>query len=245
MHDLKCNATSEALRSEGNKFYSQRLFFEALLKYNESLCFAETASENLGHAYANRSAVYFEMKLYDRSLRDIEAAKLYGYPERSFEVLKKRAAKCCDLSKSYKDNAPDPWKIFKLSYPPNKRLPFTAECLEMATSEKYGRHVVTNRTLRVGDIVSIETPFCCTLVSESQFYDVPESNIYQRCSNCLKENAMELIPCLSCCRGLQEKHLMIKFLMLISFQQCSVQLNAFNKPTNVITNMNVQSWISS
>lgn len=201
MRRLKSNKRSETLRHEGNNFYGQRLFFAALLKYNESLCFAEAESENVGHAYANRSAVYFEMRLYDRCLRDIAAAKRHGYPEERFEVLVKRAAKCADLSKSHKDNSPDPWRVFKLSYPANKKLPFVVECLEMATNNKYGRHVITNRPLKVGDIISIETPFCCTLVSESQFYDIPESNIYQRCSNCLTENALQLTPCPLCSKG--------------------------------------------
>jgi hypothetical protein len=66
---------------------------------------------------------------------------------------------------------------------------------------KYGRHIVTKTALKVGDIVSIETPFCGVLLSESKMLQIPQDNIHQRCSNCLKENALDLIPCQNCSKG--------------------------------------------
>jgi SET and MYND domain-containing protein 4 len=200
MSSKKCNVKSEQLRIDGNKFYTQRSFFEALLKYNESLCYAETGSENLGFAFANRSAVFLEMKLYDKCLNNIELAKQNNYPEKSFEILNKREEKCKEMMKNEKSSAT--WNFFKLSHPPHKNIPFIADCLEVKISEKYGRHVITNRQLKVGEIIAIERPFCSILLSESKFVQVPERNIYQRCSNCLAENALDLIPCSTCCRGL-------------------------------------------
>lgn len=156
----KSEAKSRSLRSEGNNFYSARKFFDALIKYNESLCYAEAGSENLGHAFANRSAVYFEMKLYEKCLRNVQLARDNFYPEKQSETLVRREAKCRELMKGKREKPSDVWNFFKLSYPPNEKLPFLADCLEVKNSQKYGRHVVTNRDLKVGDIISLEDPFC-------------------------------------------------------------------------------------
>lgn len=202
MINFKSEERSNELRAEGNKFYSQRKFFDALLKYNESLCFAPVANMSAGHSYANKSAVYLEMKLYEKCLNNIAKAKENNYPETNFELLNKREEKCKEMMKSSKEKCSDPWSLFKLSYPPHKNVPFIANCLEVKSSEKYGRFVVANRDLRVGDTVAIEKPFCSVLMEESNFHDQPESNIYQRCTNCLKENGLDLIPCEMCCKGL-------------------------------------------
>jgi SET and MYND domain-containing protein 4 len=199
---LKSKQRSDELRAEGNRFYSQRKFFYALLKYNESLCYAPVNSESNGHIYANKSAVYIEMKLYEKCLANIAMAKESQYPENSLDLLNKREEKCQELMKASKEKNSDPWTFFKLSYPPNKNVPYIANCLEVESNELFGRFVVANRHLKVGDIVAIERPFCSVLMEESMFHEVLESNIYQRCSNCLKENGMDLIPCLNCCKGL-------------------------------------------
>lgn len=197
---MKSNEKSETLRNEGNKLYSERKFFEALLKYNESLCYAEADSENLGFAYANKSAVFFEMKLYERCIANINAARKNRYPEKNFEVLKNRENKCNQLMQQ-QEKFPNPWNFFKLSYPANKKHPTVVNCLQVESSQKFGRFVTTNRDLKVGDILSIEQPYCSILLSESKFVEIPKSNIYQRCSNCLKDNSMDLLPCETCCHG--------------------------------------------
>lgn len=202
MSDSKSSEKSESLRKEGNKLYSDHKFYAALLNYNESLCYAKPDSENLGLAYANRSAVYFEMKLYENGLKNIDLAKANHYPEKNFDILDKRGEKCKELLNNRKSfTSSNPWNFFKLSHQPHKRLSYIVNSLELRTNEKFGRHIVTNKPLKAGDIIAIESPFCGVLLSESKFIEVPESNIYQRCSNCMKENAMDLIPCSTCCKG--------------------------------------------
>lgn len=198
MSELKSNEKAVACRADGNKLYSDRCFHKALLKYNESLCFAEVGSENVGHAFANRSAVYLEMKLFERCRANIELAKQFNYPETSLETLNKRDEKCRVLMKSETKACE---KLFVLSHPANKKFPFVVDCLEVREDEKYGRYVVTNKSLRVGDIIAIEKPFVSVLLSESNFADIPKSNIFQRCTNCLADNALDLIPCSFCCQG--------------------------------------------
>ncbi|CRK89366.1 CLUMA_CG003122, isoform A [Clunio marinus] len=195
----KSNEKSEQLRHEGNKCYSNQNFFEAMLKYNESLCYADPKSENVGLAYANRSAIYFEMKLYDKCLNNVDMARKNSYPERNLENLVKREQKCHEMVKTSNQKISNPWNFFKLSYQPNKKLPFIVNCLELNCNDKYGRFVTTNHSLKVGDIISIEEPFCKVLLSKSKFRKIPKSNIYQKCSNCLRDNSLDLIPCNSCC----------------------------------------------
>jgi len=182
---------STKLREIGNQLYAEKNFFDAVLKYNESLCYAENGSENTGLAYANRSAVYFEMKLYEKSLRNIELARANNYPEKNYEILKKREAKCHELMKNSLRPVND-LSFFKLSYEPNKDYPSIANCLNLKSDKKYGRHIITNKSLSVGDIIAIEEPVCKVLQEEF---------LYQRCTYCLKSNLLDLVPCSSCCQG--------------------------------------------
>lgn len=190
---IKSNQKSNLCRSEGNQFYANKSFFDALVKYNESLCFAEPGTENLGLAYANRSAVYFEMKLYGKCLRNVELARRNHYPEINLETLKKREEKCVEFKKNFReDKKPvDPLQLFRISKP-SKRLPFIADCLEMKSDKKFGRHIVANRPLRTGEVVAIESPFCSI---------VQERFVHQRCTICFKDDLLDLVPCMGCDKG--------------------------------------------
>lgn len=190
----KSSEKSDRLRDEGNRFYAQKMFYDAMLKYNESLCFAELDSEKLGLAYANRSAIYFEMKLYDNCLNNIAMAKKNRYPENNFEILDKRAIRCDEMKKqnSAVVRSPEVTNLIKLSYPANNKISFIVDCLEMKVDKNFGRHIITNRALKVGDIVAIEDPFCKI---------IHEPFIYQRCTGCFKDSLMDLIPCERCVKS--------------------------------------------
>lgn len=198
----KSSSKSEKLRAEANRLYVQKKFYDALLKYNESLCFAVAESENLGLAYANRSAVYFEMKLYDKCLMNVKLARENSYPEKNVEILKKRKEKCTEAMKRQCDEnkSTDAMSFFKLSHPKNKKLPFVSDCLALNIDKKYGKHIVTNRALRVGDVVAIDAPKFKVIKADSRYSTCYESNTSQRCGNCLKDNLLSLIPCTSCCK---------------------------------------------
>lgn len=196
----KSNKIAALSRNLGNKYYSERNFFEALLKYNESLCHAPDSSESLSLAYANRSAVYFEMKIFDKCLKNIELAKLSGYPEKNLSTLLKRAEKCrhqieagCEVMSDE-----DPFDRVKLSRLAHEKLPFVVDGLELRRNKKFGRHVVTNRELQAGEIIAIEKPHFKTLKSDSRYDSCEETNKFQRCANCLQDNLLDLIPCQEC-----------------------------------------------
>lgn len=199
----KSTEEAEKARSAGNKFYVERSFFDALVKYNESLCHAVAGSETVGLAFANRSAVFFELKLFETSLKNIELAKLNGYPLKNVTILDKRAEKCCEQIKAGSGILQDesPFDFIRLSYEANPTLPFVANCLVLKKSDKFGRYIITNRDLKVGDIVAIETPHFRVLKSDSRYDSCQQQNVYQRCSSCLKDNLMDLFPCGGCSSG--------------------------------------------
>jgi SET and MYND domain-containing protein 4 len=139
---------AKGYRDQGNLKYRQKIYFDALEFYNRSLMSAEPDSVERSFAFANRSAVYLEMKNYQLCLDNIQLARNSGYPVEKLQTLKSREEKCKELMESeVKSDDDDPWNFFKLSYPANEKIPFIAACLELKKNEKFGRHIVTNRGL--------------------------------------------------------------------------------------------------
>jgi len=198
----KSEEAAVASRNAGNKSYIQKKFFDALIKYNESLCYAAEGSENAGLAYANRSAVFLEVKLYENSLSNIKLAKAHNYPEKNFGILDKREEKCNEMLKKHQKKVPNSLEFFKLSLPSHPQLPFIAKSLELKVNEKYGKHIVTNQSLKVGDVIAVEEPTFRVIKADGRYSTCYDNNKYQRCANCLKENFLDLIPCGSCCSSL-------------------------------------------
>lgn len=197
---VKSYERAEKLRNEGNKLFVEKSYFDALLKYNESLCYSERGSEAIGLTYANRSAVYYELKLFEKCLHNIELARYHGYPQKNIQILDKRTEKClqqievgCEVRKD-----DDPFDFIRLSSEPNAKLPFVSNCLELRRNEKFGRYIVSNRDLRVGDIVAIEEPHFKIIKTDNRYDGCEGLNKYQRCAFCLKSNLLDLIPCATC-----------------------------------------------
>lgn len=189
----KSDAIAESYRTRGNQFYGNKQFLEALECYNQSLCFAESGSKFFGLAYANRSAVYSELKLYENCLRNVELAKQNRYPTESLHKLQKREDLCMVMINN-KDNltpsnVPIGAEYLKLNHKANEKLPFIADCLEMKTSKVFGRYITTRSPLRPGDIVCSEDPFTKVLLPSCR---------YKYCANCLSDNFLDLIACSDC-----------------------------------------------
>lgn len=184
----KSNDLALACRLKGNELFRQKKYFSALCAYNESLCFSEHNTEAMGLAFANRSAVYKEIDEYDRSKENIRLAKEFGYPERNFTKLDKREKECNGMS----EMKPEEPKLLDLSHAPNIKYPFIAKCLTLKSNPQFGRHIVTNENLSIGDIVAIEKPFSSLLLP---------SFAQKRCLNCLAQCKLNLIPCRGCTSG--------------------------------------------
>lgn len=191
-HSAKNNELSEVFRNEGNKFYKSGQFFEAMKGYNRSLCYAKVDSEHMALAYGNRSAVYLETGEYERCLENIQMARNAGFPEAKLERLAERETQCKKLMETRQPDTDDPWTFFKLSYPPNEKLPFIANCLELNENLTHGRHIIASHDLKPGDIIALE---------ETPFQALNREGAYIRCANCLKSNKMNLISSEDCSQG--------------------------------------------
>lgn len=192
----KSNQKAEAIRSRGCKALGREELYEALLQFNKSLCIAESGTKTLGLAYANRSEVYFKLKLYEKCLNNIDLARNENCPDEL--SLKDLEEKCLNHVFDAQVEVENPWDFFKLSYPPNEKLPHVVSGLEVKCDKKFGRFITTNQPLNVGDIVAIEKPFFKILKVDLEDNEYPETNVYQYCANCLSDNLMDLIPCAGC-----------------------------------------------
>jgi SET and MYND domain-containing protein 4 len=190
----KCKIQAEKARNDGNVFFRNSKFCEALLEYNKSLCFSVVGSEDVALAYANRSAAYMNLKEYDLCLKNIELAKKSGYPNPKMKKLEIREAECKQAMETHQpDPYDDPENFFKLSYPPNKKLPCLAECLELRVDEKFGRHIITTQDLKTGDIIGLTEPTFRLFDKRARLH---------HCSYCAKSSIkMNLIPCSGCSEG--------------------------------------------
>lgn len=138
-------------------------------------------------AYANRSAVYLFAKKYEECLINIKWARENNYPADRVLKLNEREEKCKKLmEKEVKDPSDDPMEFFKLSYPPNPKIPFIVNCLEFHRINNEPR-LFTNRDLKPGDLIFKDTMAFTRVNVIAQYF---------RCCLCSKTNMMNLIPCL-------------------------------------------------
>lgn len=137
LRETKCNKKSTRLRTLGNNHFNTGDFLMALKLYNESICYAQKDSEEISLAFANRSAVYFELELHDDCLKNIELAKKAAYPARLMDKLNKRLSLSMEQRTIKKSKYPliEP----ELSFPSNSQVPFIANCLQLQKNAQYGR----------------------------------------------------------------------------------------------------------
>lgn len=135
--------------------------------------------------YANRSAVYYELSLFDLCLENIELARIHQLPDRLKAKLDQRqkAAVIHLLSKLVVK--PKCSYNMKLCRPPMRRQPFFVNCLGIESNQ-----IITKEPLIAGDVISLEKPWSQIL---------RPNYVYERCSYCLtNKKYMSLIPC-KCC----------------------------------------------
>lgn len=189
----KNNEMADEFRVSGNENFNNYEYFDALIDYNHSLCFAEPGSEQVGLAYANRSAVYLELKLFEICLQNIQLAKVSNYPSGRMKELLKREENCKELMMTSKPNPfDDPLKYFKLSHPANLKYPGIIDCIELRINEKFGRHLVTTMELKTGDVIAIEDPSSTQALNGARLH---------RCFNCCKDVMLSMMPCPGCSNG--------------------------------------------
>lgn len=198
--NTKSDQKAEVIRVKGYQALKNGELYDALLKFNKSLCLAEPNTRTCSQIFANRAEVYFELKLYEKCLNNMQLSRdeAEGCGQAKLEILDELEEKCLNVIGDASNESENPWDFFKLSYPANKKLPNVIESLEIRESKKYGRFITTNQSLKVGDIIAIERPFFKILKVDPHDDEYPETNMYQYCANCLEDNLMDLIPCPEC-----------------------------------------------
>ncbi len=194
----KNNQKSNDLYEETERFLQNRGesgLSSVLELYNESICYAEPANRvHLANLYASRASVYFKLKEYECCIENIDLAEANGYPEEGTLRLKNLKLETLELLQklSEQNKCEDNVKI-ELNVKPHQQIPFIAGCLELQSDTNGGRYITTNEDIDPGSIIVIESPFEKVLSSDC---------IYQRCSNCLNENSLNLMPCQSCTKAM-------------------------------------------
>ncbi|KAJ8946919.1 hypothetical protein NQ314_008718 [Rhamnusium bicolor] len=187
---VKSNDTSVKYRMSGNEMYRNKIYLKALKYYTRSINFAENKSSYLGLAYANRSAVLFEKKYYKECLEDIERALENKYPDHLKQKLLKRQQEAEHLKKTQKPlhyHHITPRIINK-----NALIDAASDALEIQINEKFGRHIVATKDIKIGDVIAVEKPFAHLLFPK---------NRWLHCHECLNL-CYNMIPCGECTTAL-------------------------------------------
>ncbi|KAG4065919.1 hypothetical protein HA402_008915 [Bradysia odoriphaga] len=182
----KSNQISLAHRKTGNSLFAETKWVAAMEQYNNSLRFAETGTPNIGLALANRSACFFQLKMYEECLKDINSAKQSQYPENLMFKLEQRERDCL---KNIKEMVPGPFDNIgrKLSYDADERFPCMANVLQIMCDDDGNFYTVAKEDIGVGQTVLIEPSFTSYLYM----------HYGHKCNICLKERS-NLRPCKNC-----------------------------------------------
>lgn len=176
----------------GNYFYEKDRCCEALLAFNRSLCFAELGTQIASICYGKRSLVYFHLKEYKLCLANIELTEKQN-PTAGIGQLANLRTECIRLMQNHiVEPDEDPMNFFKLSYTANVKLPCLSEGLELRKNKKYGRHIVSTRDRKIGDIIA---------VTDFSFIFFDKRARLHHCNHCTKCSKLNLIPCLGCAKG--------------------------------------------
>uniref|UniRef100_A0A1Q3EVT7 SET and MYND domain-containing protein 4 n=1 Tax=Culex tarsalis TaxID=7177 RepID=A0A1Q3EVT7_CULTA len=185
----KSDAKAEQLRKAGNRLYHARKYKEALGKYNEAICYAESDSEQLAICYANRSAIYYEQEEYELALLNMALTKAQNCPEMirsKLDVREQSSRKKLEQGQS-KNISLCPRMGINVEV--NPKVPFLAKGIAMKQYPWCNRGLEAERDFRTGDVILDEKAMLSIV-------DVPLK--YYHCSHCSAENHHSLIPCPSC-----------------------------------------------
>lgn len=187
----KSNEKSKFLRYQANVEFTNQSNGEALNLYNQAICFAEPDSEELHIAYANRSAVYFRMKLYYDCIKNIELALTRNCLPQFIQqqLIERRNEAHIEANRQEGDCAERSTTEPKILLPTKPGLPSIATCLEAVENEQKVRFLITTRDLAVGDVIAFEKSYCTVLAPNYR---------YSRCDHCCLESAQNLMPCNAC-----------------------------------------------
>lgn len=173
------------------------LNFEALIIWNKALTDSRS-KRNKAIIYGYRAVMFFQYCLYKQFLNNILMYEKYFQLVPDMKKLKKRCQRYMNNTRS--NNIP--YEIFKLSYPPNPKLPFIVDCLKLRTKSNSKHYIKTTRHLRIGDVIAMEPAFFTVPYNRNEKSPFIEADTtHQRCHHCFKSNYTDLIPCYDCKTG--------------------------------------------
>lgn len=185
-HPQKDDAIALQKRNDGNTAFRRKAYNDAMELYNDSLRFAKPGSEHISLAYANRSACFLRMKMFEKCLNDIKLAKNAGYPAHLLPKLEQRKAECLEQLENGARSLTDIGT--ELSFEPNKNFPSMANVLKVQQTNKNGNCVVVaKQDIDVGK----------TIVVQDAMFPYLYKKFGSKCNICLKGNE-NLVPCEAC-----------------------------------------------
>ena len=152
------------LRTKGNEYYKAKNFTEALRAYNLSLCFSPVGSVEYYQSLANRSALFYQQRQFQRCQSDLllvfESSVDDGRIHQLQEKLQSRLDRClAELreknGEEWKEELEKPLKYFQLKNP-NPAVPSAEDTVKVETSQSRGRHVITKKFIPPGITLAIQ-----------------------------------------------------------------------------------------
>lgn len=181
----KSNRESTELRMRGNELFATKHWSRAMFWYTQSLCFAEVGTENVALAYANRSACFFNLKMYDEAMVDIELAKKENLPDSLLPKLEKRMQECFELLGTVEREQEHQQK---LDYEANQNFPCLADIVEIKYNQELGRHLIAKCDIPFGKNILMEEHYALNRMDECS-----------KCYTCFCANS-NFIACEHCVR---------------------------------------------
>lgn len=182
---LKSESSAVTYRTRGNTLYRCKNLKEALKSFNFSIMFAPhppapstaassceeapadgtpVAFETLALAYANRSAVMFELRQYEECMKDVELAILHGYPEASRCKLLARKERCVAKRKEEggtTERLLTTHQHFPAIATADPASPRRSDAITLSHSPEKGRHFLANREIQPGTYCAYSFCFSC------------------------------------------------------------------------------------
>lgn len=181
----KCNTQAHQWIQRGNTAYSDRKWDEAFSAYNQALCFAEPGTTCKGLAYGNRARCFYQLKLYRNGFTDFRLAAQKKCPDKFLNDTRNLRAHC-------KKQAAHQHKVKrivpKMTFPANTQFPCMANVLDIKNIRGYGRSVIANANIAVGETIFLAETFASVTMPHNQAY----------CYTCHRNDHMNFIPCPNC-----------------------------------------------
>lgn len=202
----KCNDEAHKLMQSGNTAYNDRDWNKALDAYNQALCFAEPDSIYEGLAYGNRGKCFYQLGFYHNALDDFKFSVQKKCPDEFLNDTHRLRAQC---KKEAKNRYRVKTMVPKMKLPPNEQFPCMANVLDIKYINGYGRCVVANADIDVGQTIVVAETFAsvtmadnqahcytCHCIEQKNFIPCPNCSDVMFCSeNCANNNRIHKMEC--------------------------------------------------